>query len=67
MQMLARGFVLRLDRERERFDGPQMQARDLLCVPLLRFKFAEIETIRAVHQIDRGQDQQRRLPSDVSV
>ncbi len=33
----------------------------------LGFKLAEIKSIRTVHEVDRRQHQQRRLPSDMTV
>src|ERR1019366_7516624 len=67
LQVFAGGFVLGFDGQRERFDRSQVQIRDLLGVLLLGLKLSEIKTIRSVHQVNRRQDQQRRLPSDVPV
>ena len=55
-----RGLILRVDRERERLDGGQMQVRDLLHVPLLVLDAAQIDLVRPVEQVDRHRRQQRR-------
>ena len=67
LQVFAGGFVFGFNGQRESFNCSQVQARDLLCVALLGLQFAEIKTIGSVHEIDRRQNQQRRLPPDMPV
>ena len=54
-----RGLVLRVDRERERFDRGQVQVRHLLHVPLLVLDAAEIDLVAAVGEVERD-DAERR-------
>ena len=54
-----RGVILRVDRQRERFDGRQMEIRDLLHVPLLILNASQIDLVGPVGQIDRRGGQRR--------
>ena len=58
LQVFAGRLILGFDGQGQRFNSPEVQARDLFRMPLLRLQFAEIQTIRAVHQINRRQNQQ---------
>ena len=61
--MLVRRVVFRLDRQRQRFDGAQVQRRDLLGVVLLRFQSPEIQPVRPENDVDDGKSQEYRLPA----
>ena len=54
-----RGLILRVDRQRQRFDGRQVQIRDLLHVPLLILDASQIDLVGPVGQIDRRGGQRR--------
>ena len=53
-----RGVILRVDRQRERFDRREVQIRDLLHVPLLILDASQIDLVGPVGQIDRRGGQQ---------
>ena len=42
LQMIVRGLVFRLDGQRQRFDGSQVQIRHLFHMPLLVLKLTQI-------------------------
>ena len=48
-----RRLILRVDRERQRFDRRQVQVGDLLHVPLLILDAAQIDLVGAVGQVER--------------
>ena len=47
-------LILGVDRQRQRFDGGEMQIGDLLHVPLLILDAAHVNLVGPVNQIDRG-------------
>ena len=54
-----RRLILRVDGERQRFDGRQVQVGHLLHVPLLILDAAHVDLVGPVNQIDRGGREQR--------
>ena len=56
-----RRLILRVDRERQRFDRRQVQVRHLPHVTLLVFDAPEVDLVRAIGQEQRG-SRQRREP-----
>ena len=62
-----RGLVLRVDRERQRFDRRQVQVRHLLRVPALVLDAPEIDLVAVVRQIQRRQRGTRRAPSTAAA
>ncbi len=74
LQMGVRGVVFGLDGERQRFDRPHVQRRDLFDVALFYFNAlffrlqpAQIQPVRSIHPIDQGQNQKRGFPSRRAV
>ena len=61
--MIVRGVILGLDRQRQRFDGAQMQRGHLFGVLLLVFQALQIEAVGAVNQIHHRSGEQHRLPA----
>ena len=61
-----RGLVLRVDRQRERFDRRQVQVRHLAHVALLVVDPAEIDLVAAVGQVERRR-RERQQPADLDV
>ena len=55
LQMFVGGVILGLD-------GAQVQVCHLLHVPLLIFQLAQVQPVRAVDQVNGGQDQERCFP-----
>ncbi len=62
LQVVVRRVVLRLDGQRQGFDGAHVEIRHLLNVTLFILQLGKIEAIRAVNEIYRGQHEQRGLP-----
>ena len=54
-----RGLILRVDRERQRFDRRQVQVRHLAHVTLLVFDAAEVDLVGAIGQIERRRRERR--------
>ena len=54
-----RGLILRVDRERQRFDGGEVQVGHLLHVPLLILDAAHVDLVGPVDQIRRRRGEQR--------
>ena len=67
LQVVVRGVVLGFDGQRQRLDGAQVQGRHFFDVPLFVLQFSQIQPIRPVDQVDDGNDQQRRFPSELAV
>ena len=67
LQVLAGSLILGLDGQGESFDGSQMEVGNFFRVLFFRVQLGQVEAIRAVQQVDRRQNQQRSLPSDVPV
>src|SRR5689334_5919108 len=59
--------VFCLDGQRQSLDGPEVQAGDLLGMPLFRFQFAQIEAVRPENDIYHRQAQEARLPAQTMV
>ena len=63
-----RGLILRVDRERQRFDRRQVQVRHLAHVPLLVVDAAQVDLVGAIGQVERrGRERRqpvRRQPDD---
>ena len=54
-----RRLILGVDGERERFDGGQMEVRDLRHVPLLILDAAHVDLVGAVGQVERRRAERR--------
>ena len=67
LQVLVGGVVLRFNRQRQRFNGSQMEIRHFLDVAFLVFQFAQVETIGAVDQVHSRHQQERRFPVELLV
>ena len=61
------GLVFGFDRQRQHFNGAQMQLGHLLGVFLFGLELPQIKAVGTVDQIDAGQKQQRGLPVDFAV
>src|SRR5665213_4114186 len=81
MQMFMGGVVLGVNRERQAFNGAQMQRTYLLHMQLfcdhlqlfnldtflLILKPAKVETVRAVDHVHDRHDHERTLPTDETI
>jgi hypothetical protein len=58
--MRLRGLIFRVDRERQRFDGGQVQVRHFLNVTTLVVDATEVNLVGAVGEVERRRGQQRQ-------
>ena len=67
LQVLVRGMVLGFNGQSQSLNGPQMQVRHFLDVAFLVLQFAEVKAVRAVDQVNRRHQEQRRFPVESLV
>ena len=65
LQMVVRGVILGLDRQRQRLDGSEVQGRDFLGVFRFRLQPIQIQPVGTVDQIDHRAGEQHGLPAHV--
>ena len=67
LEMVVRGLILRVNRQRQRFDGPKMQPGNFFGVFFLVFQTIEIQAIGAIDQVHHRSGDKHRLPADEAV
>ena len=67
LQVIVSGVILGLNCQRQGFDGSQVKVGYLLGMPCFILELTQIKPIRPVHEVYRRQNQQRRLPSDMTI
>ncbi len=67
LQVVMGSVVLGLDRQSQSLDGAEVKGGHFLDVALFVLQLPKVETIRAVNEVDDGNDQQRSFPSELAV
>src|ERR1700734_1072642 len=67
LKMLVGGVVFGFDGEHESFNGWQVKIRYLIGMSGFILELAQIKPGGPVHEVNRRQDEKRRLPSDMPV
>ena len=65
--MFVSSVVFGFNGKRQSLNGPQVQVRHLLDVAFLVLQFAQVQTIRAINQVDGRHQQQRGFPVESLV
>src|SRR5436305_13604190 len=67
LEMIVSSLVFGLNGKGEGLNGSQVQVGHLLNVPLLVFQFAQIQAVRTVDDVNRGNKQKRSFPVEFVV
>ena len=63
LQMIVRSVILGVDRERQRFDGSQMQSVDRFCMCARSCSICDqMGSVGTMHQVDQRQADDRKFP-----